>query len=160
MNSIWTTERQAIARKEAARWIGTPHRDRLAKLGIGIDCINYVNEILIATEIVPRAPIGHYNTIIGLHEPSDRLKRAIKLCVECDDYPATTAPEFGDIVIFKTGKFSGHCGIIIDGAICHSLANRTVTQSLFAEWQHEIDCFLRIKAIGLIGEPHIAGKEI
>lgn len=156
---IWTPERQAIARIEAQRWVGTPHRDRIAKLGIGIDCINYVYEILIAAGIVDRQPLGYYNTRVGLHDASDRLKRALTQCLRVEEL-APVGREFGDIVVFQTGEFSGHCGIIIDGDIWHALANRTVTRSQFNEWASKVACLLRITAEGLTGVPSEASKLI
>ena len=157
---IWTPERIAAAQTEAHRWHGTPHRDRMALPGIGIDCINYVYEILIAAQILERAPLGYYNTRVGLHDGNDRLKRAFKECATVLEQPASD-PQFGDIVIFKTGAFSGHCGIVLTGGdIWHSLAGRTVTRSNFAEWIPKIDCLLRIEQEGLIGVPMEAAKKI
>jgi cell wall-associated NlpC family hydrolase len=156
-SQIWTNERKQIARTEAQRWIGTPHRDRIAIVGVGIDCINFVYEVLIAAEILERRTIGGYNTRIGYLEKTEKLKRAFKHCAHVKELPPGD-PQFGDIVIFSEGKFSAHSGIVIDGSIWHSLAQRTVTMSTFEEWQKHIDCLLRITEIGLKNEPMEGAK--
>lgn len=154
---IWTPERQKIARETARKWRGTPHRDRVATVGMGIDCINFVYEVLIDAGILERREIGFYNTRVGLHETTEKMKRAFKMCARCEEH-SPDDPQFGDIAIFKEGKFSAHSAIVIDGSLWQSLSQRTVLESHYAAFQRHIDCLLRITECGLIGEPSEAAK--
>lgn len=155
METVWTEERMHLGRREAARWIGTPHRDRLARIGVGIDCINYVYAILIAAGVVEWKEIGGYNTSVGFKETTHRMKNAFKACVQCVEIQPTEPVQFGDVIVFKEGRFAAHGGFYADGKIWHALARRTVTANVFGEWLPLVDCFLRITAIGLIGEPSL-----
>jgi cell wall-associated NlpC family hydrolase len=157
MSEIWTPDRIAIARAEAESWLGTRHHNRLAIKGVGVDCIKFVYEVLIAAGILERAELGGYATTIGLHETTHKLKRAFKSCARVLEVPPVD-PQFGDIVVFKEGKFSAHTGIVIDGRIFHALSNNVVTASNFVEWGRHLDCFLRVESIGLIGDPMAAAQ--
>lgn len=157
MSEVWNDETRNLARTEAQRWLGTPHRDRIARVGVGIDCINFVYEVLAAAGVAERKELGSYDTNVGLHEAVYKLKRAVLTCLDCEEMPPND-PQFGDIVIFKEGAFSGHAGIIIDSDVWHALAGRCVTRSLYGDWQRKVECLLRIKSLGLKGEPAEAAK--
>ncbi len=154
---IWTPERQALARAEAKSWLGTPHKDRLNIKGVGVDCINFVYEVLIAAGVLERALLGGYDTIVGLHEVTHKLKNAFKACAKLDEFPIDD-PQFGDVVIFQEGKFSAHSGIYLDGMIYHALAGGVVTASLYAEWRRRLDSLLRFTETGLQAEPSEAAR--
>src|SRR5438045_9745250 len=69
---LWTRARQQLAQESLARWYGTPHKDRIAIVGVGIDCINLCNEVLVDSGVVPRRPFPSYDLVEGQHSYSDR----------------------------------------------------------------------------------------
>ena len=157
MSEIWTPERQAVARAEANSWLGTSHHNRLKIKGVGVDCIQFVYEVLIVAGILERAELGGYATTVGLHETTHKMKKAFKFCAQVREL-APNDPQFGDVVAFKEGKFSAHTGLIIDGRIFHALSGGVVTASNYVEWSRHIDCFLRFESTGLIGDPMTAAQ--
>ena len=158
MTEIWTFDRKAVALRELHEWHGTRHIDRLAIKGTGVDCINLVYEVLIESGVLERKPLGTYTTADGMNHPTDRLQRAIKHCCKCEVIPASEAPQFGDIAIFRTGSHSGHVGIFAEGLLWHALAGRGVTCSDLTLWRHAVVGWIRIVEMGLKADPVTALK--
>lgn len=150
--NIWTEERQSLALAAAEGWLGTPYADRMAKRNVGVDCIHLVNEILVAAEVIPARPIGHYDPRVGLGTQSDELRDRIVECLHLEILP-TANVEFGDIAIFRTGQRSSHCGFCVPGSIYHSLARRCVTKSPWGHWRAKASCLLRLTQTGWKQEP-------
>lgn len=144
--TIWTPERKELAIATLKKWHGTPHRDRLAIVGVGIDCAQLINEVLIDSGIVQRIELGAYDTADGLHNVSHRLARAIELLLHVQRV-STDNPEFGDIAIYKTGTRSGHCAFITGREVFHSLAGVGVTHGQYRLWRHQIEFVYRLTQI-------------
>ena len=148
---IWTPERQKLALESCDKWHGTPHRNRIAIPGVGVDCIKFVHEILYDSGVVPRVEYQGYDLEAGMWGPSDKLQHCILQCVNGE---VVQEPyEFGDILLFKTGRRSAHCGFYVPDYIWHSLAHRQVTKSDFPLWRKEIECGIRITSEGLKTSP-------
>lgn len=146
--SVWTPERQAVAVATLAKWHGTPHRDRLAIVGVGIDCAQLINEVLVDTGIVERIDFGAYDVVDGLHTQSHRLARAVEKLLHVEQV-SKDKPEFGDIAVYRTGTRSGHCGIIgRNNHVWHSLARIGVTHGQFRLWRHEVEFLYRLAEVG------------
>jgi len=155
MTELWTPERVEQARKTLNEWHGTPHHDNMAIIGLGIDCINLVAEVLFDSGILERKKFGGYKTTHGMHSVSDRLARALDeaLHVIPVDFSNPDGWRFGDIWIFQTGERSGHCAFYADGEIWHSLARRRVTRTQATIWSRELEKVFRITATGWKYEP-------
>jgi len=154
---IWDETRKALALAECNRWHGTPHRNRMAQVGVGVDCIQFVNEILIASNVIERQPLGAYDVNDGTHNPSQRLAAAIKFALDVESVPLDQCA-FGDLAVFNTGRQSGHVGFCGDGCLWHSLADRCVTKSQLNLWRGSIQFLFRIKSLGLKNSPQLATK--
>ena len=140
---IWTPERRQLALESLNRWHGTPHRNRIAIRGVGVDCIKLVDEVFHDAGVFPRCNFTGYDLDSGMWGQSSKLQDALLKCLHAvwveKDF------EFGDIFILKTGKRSAHCGIYTDdGYVWHSLGHRSVTRSDFALWRHEILGMVRL----------------
>ncbi len=149
---IWTEEKKKIAMATCAKWRGTPHRNRIAIVGLGIDCIKFVNEILCDSEIIDRTVFGGYDLNEGMLGESERLIVAIESLlnverVENQEY------QFGDLMVFKTGGISGHCGFCDGERIWHALSGNYVTNGQMKLWIHRIEVIFRIKKTGLKENP-------
>jgi cell wall-associated NlpC family hydrolase len=150
---IWTEERIALAKASLNKWRGTPHVDRMAEVGKGVDCINFVKEILVDAEIIEPVQLIRYSTRDGMHSQSDRLKDEVAAALHCKEI-SPGAIEFGDIIIFKNGQgVSAHCGIFADESVWHSLVKRGVSCHPFKLWRHKVDCVLRVEKRGFQNKP-------
>lgn len=155
--SIWTTERQALAVASCNKWHGTKHRNRMCQVGIGIDCIQFVKEVLADSGIIEPVKLSAYDVNDGTHNVSQRLAAAINFALDVEPV-AIEAVSFGDLAVFRTGTRSGHVGFCAGSVIWHALAGQCVTRSNFALWRHEVETLYRIKSIGLKNNPQIAAK--
>lgn len=155
---IWTPERKEKALAECHAWHGTRHVNRLAIKGVGIDCVQFVWKVLAAAEIVPFGFVPPYSTEEGLFSPSDKLQRVIchVLHHEIAEVESST---FGDVVLFKTGGRTAHCGFFADGEVWHSLAGRCVTRSPWLLWRRKADLLIRVTETGFKNEPYSTVKK-
>lgn len=153
--SLWTDERREKALACCNKWHGTPHHNRIAVCGVGVDCIKLVNEILIDSEIIPRTEFVGYSLDDGMSGQSEKLQRMILACLHADwiadqsDVPYI----FGDVLIFTNGSRSAHCGFCTGGDVWHSLGNRSVTISPMALWRHQLQGAIRLTRTGFKRSP-------
>jgi cell wall-associated NlpC family hydrolase len=149
---IWTPERQKAALEECARWHGVRHVNRIAVPGVGIDCIQLVWRIYSAASVVPEGSVAPYSVSEGMVSPSRKLRDVLNDLLHCEEHDPGS-PEFGDVVLFKTGGVSAHCGFLAGEVVWHALARRCVTPSPWLLWRHKADTLLRVTKTGFRGEP-------
>lgn len=148
--SIWTENMKSLGLAEAERWLGVPHRNRMADIRIGIDCIHYVSEICVAAGLMDRQQLPEYDVNMGVAKVSTLLENAMIAKLHVEGFDSTNhEPEFGDVVVFDTGGlFSAHCGWYTGKHLYHSLAKRCVTRSEWKHWQHKAKIFVRFYSKG------------
>lgn len=147
---IWTPERQSLARDSLKKWKGTPHRNRIAVVGVGIDCIQLVHQIICDAKIVDNRVFTGYSLDDGLHGQSERLLE----CVEKSLFTERVEElEFGDLIIFVNGKMSGHCAFFAGEKIWHSIARGMVIESSVNLWRSQFLYKLRINQCGWRNDP-------
>lgn len=152
MLSVWTEERIRIAREEMKRWQGTPHANRIAIRGKGVDCIKFVMAVCCAAGIVPHTEFYGYDVTAGMWKESSALQETMLRCLHAEW--VTDSFKFGDIFVLKTGRRSGHCGIYTaDGFVWHALGKRCVTRSDYSLWRREIVGMVRIIKEGFRVDP-------
>jgi hypothetical protein len=155
MSTIWTPECRALALACCKKWHGVNHRNRACVPGVAIDCIHLIREILIESEIIARFPLRYYNAQLGAFDKTDHVQRQMLATLFAFEV-SPDAPEFGDIAVFKTGKFSGHAAFYtIDdgGQLWHSLDKVGVTVSDYALYKMQIETLIRISAPGIRSLP-------
>ena len=150
--TIWTQHRRALALAAVARWHGTPHRDSMAEPGVGVDCIRLVVAILTESGVTEPFTFPAYNVAEGLHDKSGRMRDGFLRCSHSRTVDKRD-PQFGDVAVFKTGRMSGHCAFLLDGQLCHALARQFVMLSEYRLWRREVDCLIRLEAVGLRAQP-------
>lgn len=153
-NEVWTDEARRKALAACDKWHGTPHKDRIAIVGVGIDCIKFLAEILMDAEIVDRVPFGSYTVQDGAFEVSTRLESVIETAFFVDSIPVDEMT-FGDVAVFTTGRRSAHIGWHDGRDIWHALANRCVTHNDFKLWRRDIAKAYRITARGWKTNPQV-----
>lgn len=109
--NIWTPERTAAAAAEIERWKGTPHRDRMAKPGVGIDCIGLTFQVLQAAEITPPFQMPYYSPRWGMGRAHNIMEGLLRKCLFCEPIKAPIDWKPGDLLIFRVGRQSNHIGI-------------------------------------------------
>lgn len=150
--TVWTPEVRAKAEASLLKWHGTPHHNRIAIPGVGVDCIQFVYEVLVDAGIIDRCHFSGYDLTAGMGSVSHSLKQMVKRSIHVIEVPKPA--EFGDIAIFKTGRRSAHVAFYAGGDdLWHSLGHRQVIKSPFGQWSREIDCGLRITAPGFLVRP-------
>ena len=150
--TVWTPERKALALAAVERWRGTPHRDSMAEVGVGIDCIRLVVAILVASGVTEHFEFPAYDVAEGLHERSERMLDGFSRCTHSHTADKRE-PLFGDLAVFRTGRMSGHCAFVLDNRLAHALARRQVTVSDYGAFRPGIHRLIRLDAVGLRAQP-------
>ena len=151
-NEVWTDDSRAKAIECLHKWHGTPHKNRIAVVGVGIDCIKLLAEILIDSNIVERISFGSYSVSDGQFEESTRLQSVIEHAFHVEQV-AIADMIFGDIPVFRTGNRSAHVGFMDGRDVWHALANRSVTHNDWKLWRHDIAVAYRLTARGWKNSP-------
>lgn len=101
------TARAAVV-MEARRWIGTPYHHQADVLGAGVDCGMLLVRVYVDTGVVPPFDPRPYAVEWHLHRDDERyLGYLLKHGTEI------SAPEAGDIVVWKIGRAYAHGGIVV-----------------------------------------------
>jgi cell wall-associated NlpC family hydrolase len=152
--SIWTEERRSKARDAAKQWEGTPHQNRMAKPGVGIDCLGLLRVVAVAAGILPEFEMPFYDPRWGYGREFNIIERVLEECCHARRLEAHEPVEFGDVVVWTVGRQSNHVGIMIDDAIWHVQAKRFVQGDEFTTaLQSGIQAVMRITADGFIRRP-------
>lgn len=151
--SVWTPNRIAIARREFDAWEGTPHRNRMAKKRVGVDCIHFVAAIYVAAGILPAFRFPSYDPSRGILAETNAMGEIFQRLTFCHPIEATAPREFGDVAIFRVGRVSNHVGIIDGDHVWHSLSNCRVHPARYNIWQGEVQELIRIDQDGLRARP-------
>lgn len=154
---IWTTERKALALACCHKWHGTKHQNRIAIPGVGIDCVNFIHEIMVDAGLVERLAFTGYEITAGMHDPSNRLYWAFTTALFLEPVNIRAA-RFGDIAIGQTGTQSAHVGFVGDGELWHALAGQMVTCNPWNIWRHGVAHVLRFTQTGWKTHPQNVTK--
>lgn len=142
-----------------AFWQGTPHRDRMAKVGVGIDCIHLVRECYVAAGLIPEFRFPYYHPRMGLGRDNNVMERVFTACTEADAIDPELAPADGDVLIWRVGNQSNHCGIYFDGMAWHVMAKARVRPDPFEPLRYSMQSFIRLRARGFVRRPETLTPE-
>lgn len=140
-----SAERLARLEAEAARWIGTPFSPHAAVCGGGVDCVNLAAQLLSACGHASGYDFPKYVMDGGKHNRTSQLTDYLNAR---KDFRQVLVPEGepGDVLCFKLGRTSHHCGLMLAGrkfihalygrkVAIATLADRTFARSLFAVYR-------------------------
>ncbi len=153
MNTIWTPERQAAARASCAKWAGTPHQNRLALPGEGIDCVRFVSEILKDAGIIDEARLPFYDERLGALRERNVIEDILTAYLHAEPLPPDAPVEFGDLVVCQCGRQTNHVGIIIDGAMWHVPGRGRCGPASWENWWRRAQSLVRITGTGYREDP-------
>ena len=102
-------QRQSVL-EEAKTWLGTPWRHMADKKGAGVDCAQFVRQVLLTVGIVDEIPDGKpYPSQWALHHDEERILSMVqRIAVEVQE------PKPADIVLWQFGRCFSHCGFMLD----------------------------------------------
>lgn len=151
----WTDRQKQGARSVADSYEGTPHRNRIAIPGVGVDCIMLVIAIYRGARLIPEFDLPQYKPNLGFFSERNIVGTIIQLCGDFEEInPARQRLQFGDLLIFKVGHQSNHIGIVIDNKCVHSAAGRGFRRSLITRrFLEEIQTVLRMVKPGIRRDP-------
>lgn len=149
---LWTDEKKDLVRQNCEYWEGTPHRNRVAVHGVGIDCLRFHFSNWVASTNIPAFKFPYYKTMDGMFNESN-LMRDIMLQAFHVEQIDKYEPQFGDAVVFRTGSESAHIGTFVDDRLWHSLAGQRVQWCFYNNWLKKIDCLIRLTQPGAKIDP-------
>jgi hypothetical protein len=150
--TLWTDERQDRARATCRKWGGTPHVNRLALVGEGIDCIHFVAEVLIDAGIIERKKLPFYDERLGSLRSHNIIEDLLLAHLHAERLPPDS-PAFGDLVVTTVGRQTNHLGIYIDGAMWHVPGKGRVGPEAWADWRPRVQGLVRITEPGYSSDP-------
>jgi cell wall-associated NlpC family hydrolase len=154
----WTPIALEAAQTEAERWLGTPHRNRMAKPGVGVDCLHLLGQIATAAGVLPPFRFPYYDPNWGIGRRNNVLERIFMLTTNCDRIDPNEAMQEGDVIIFAVGRQSNHCAIYLGSAIWHAQCGQVVKPEPPEELSLPIQSIIRLTAIGFKRRPETLTK--
>lgn len=150
----WHLVARIAALRAADTWQGQPHRDRIAILGRGIDCLHFVGLILTEARILPPFRLPYYKPAWGIGRASNIVERVFAECCDVETLPPNAPPKFGDVAIFAVGQQSNHVGIVLDdGDLWHVRARDVVRPEPIADLQPALQSLIRFREPGFRRRP-------
>lgn len=155
--------RIAQAQKRAAAQLlqsyeGTKHAPRRARPGKGVDCIQLVVATLQAAEILPEFEWPQYRQDVGLYLKQNSLTPVMLKAFYAEERPLTDEPQDFDVGIFKVGRLSNHCGIMMNGRFWHVAADFPVHHTAPAAIAPQLETVVRFTKRGIRTEPKTLNK--
>lgn len=150
---IWTEQRIFAAIASARKWGGTPHYNRIAVHGTGIDCVHFVSEVLSAAGVIPIGfPMPFYDERLGMLRNRNVIEDVLLHYLHAEAHPPED-PQFGDVVVCQCGRQTNHIGIIIEGSMWHVPGRGRCGPSAWVNWKHRTQSLIRITSDGFRVDP-------
>lgn len=158
--SLWDATASTGGLECCRQWLNTPHKDRMAKVGVGIDCLYFVREVLVASGMLPTWVFPYYRPVWGVGREFNVMERVFTKCCHArklangDFYGSGEDWADGDVLVFAVGRQSNHVGIYMDGQVWHSAAGAGVRNvDLDEPIAASMQCVLRMTAPGFQFRP-------
>ena len=141
-------ENQDKLRDELREWQGTPFRHYAGVKQAGVDCIHFVlgayesvGALKNAYHFIPR-----YGHDWCHHTTEERLYRFFKGYKSFGEV-RYTEPENGDVLLYKFGKATSHCGIFYGGNVYQAIDGMGVCRLYVKDptWVNRLRFAFRIK---------------
>lgn len=128
-------DRRAVV-AEAMTWLRTRYHHHQRLKGVGVDCAQILCAVYEACGLVEHVETGQYATDWHLNRSEEIY--AQWLARYCVRLPPDTAPQPGDIALFRFGRCYSHGAIVVDGGLLvHAVLRRGVVLS--APWEEPLD---------------------
>jgi cell wall-associated NlpC family hydrolase len=153
-SDLWTPEAEAMALAECENFRNTPHMQRRAIPGRGVDCVQFVVAVVQAAGILPPFTWPQYRQDIGFRINRNQLGDLMREAFHAEAFAAEDwEPRTGDVGIFRCGRTSNHCGIFVAGRFWHVTVTTPVHDCNVGVVRGSLQEVVRFTATGLRGEP-------
>jgi NlpC/P60 family putative phage cell wall peptidase len=129
--------------QEARKWLGTPYRAQAHVLGVGVDCVNLVNEVLCAVGAHERRELPVYRA-----RPNGTLQDQVGEYL--NRIPIIQA-DTGDVLLFKHPTMGpSHLALLTSKTtIIHAymMNRRVIEHSIDDRWRKMIAAAFRAKGV-------------
>lgn len=154
LRTAWTPEAEAAALTTCENFRNTPHMQRRAIPGRGVDCVQFVVAVLQGAGIVPPFTWPQYRQDIGFRIQRNQLGDLMAEVFHADAVPVEGwVPRTGDVGIFRCGRTSNHCGIFVAGRFWHVTTTSPVHDCNVRVVVGSLQEVVRFTKAGLRGQP-------
>jgi cell wall-associated NlpC family hydrolase len=105
------TDQRAAVVAEARKWIGTPYHNCADVRGAGVDCGMLLVRVFVDTGLVPAFDPRPYPPDWNLHRSEEKYLGFI-----FDRTAEVSAPQPGDVAVYRFGRCYAHGGIVVGAA--------------------------------------------
>jgi len=144
-----SSDNQATLKKELDEWLGTPFRHLAGVKQVGADCIHFTNAVYQAVGAI-RLPVNipHYDSDWCHHISKEIFYLALKARADIIEVPLKSVMN-GDLVLYKFGRATSHCGIYFDRVVYQAVQLSGVQKVLYVDkrWHRRRRFNFRIKNV-------------
>ena len=139
-----TQEQKTNLNNELQSWLGTKWVHNQACKGVGADCVQFIVEAVKNVNLLPQSyKTRKYDKDWAMHNARSILREEICKVAEKVD---TKEIQEGDIVLFMTGRTSGHIGVYLgNNQLIHSHIQNGVSIAEFSNINTTIESIWRLK---------------
>lgn len=146
----FTMQREIALRSEIERWLGTPFLHAGNLRGVGVDCVQFVGQLMVSAGVVDSYDFGYYPLDWSQHRDRSIILGYIEATGRFHRVEAGQSPHFGDIAMFRVGRCVHHCGVIVSPVVfAHVLSRGRVCYGRLDDptWSKRLDSFYRATAL-------------
>lgn len=139
-----TQEQKTNFNNELQSWLGTKWVHNQACKGVGADCVQFIVEAVKNVNLLPKSyKTRKYDKDWAMHNARSILREEIFKVADKID---TKEIQEGDIVLFMTGRTSGHLGVYLgNNQLIHSHIQNGVSIAEFNNVNTTIESVWRLK---------------
>lgn len=135
------------------RFKGVRHAPRRACEKRGVDCIQLVIGTIQAGGFIGEFRWPQYRQDVGFHLRKNSLEEVLKSVFFCKNKPEDSPVQDFDIGLFKVGRMSNHCGIMMGGRFWHVTNDHPVHSTSHAAIERNLESWIRLEKKGFRTQP-------
>ena len=140
---ILTPEDEVRILEECEVGRGTPHRNRIAKPGVGVDCIKFVLLVMMRAGTIKGLKIPKYPVNVGRRGAEEILIKNIERHLHVERIDPTKA-RTGDFAIFEARLSCNHVGLVVGPDLWQVLTGAAAEPYPYKEWVKYMHVLLRL----------------
>lgn len=139
-----TQEQKTNLNNELQSWLGTKWVHNQACKGVGADCVQFIVEAVKNVNLLPKSyKTRKYDKDWAMHNARSILREEL---VQVSEKVDIKEIQEGDIVLFMTGRTSGHIGVYLgNNKLIHSHIQNGVSIAEFNNVNTTIESVWRLK---------------
>lgn len=132
---------------EATSWIGTRWVHAQAVKGAGVDCIHFPLKVYQELGVIDsKLKIPPYPRDWAIHNSESLLEKGLEEAEHVTKVIDDSGIQVGDILVFKTGKTTGHVGICVgEDMMVHAQVRYGVIQEKITKYKDTLSSVWRVR---------------